>query len=190
MPSDRLDRRALNRALLARQLLLSRAAMSTLDAVEHLVGLQSQAPLAHYVGLWSRLDPFDPATGGAALERGDLVRTHAMRATVHLFTRRDAVALRSLTQPMLAARFGSSPFFKQPPGVDLDAVCRAAHDLTTRRPMTRVELGRSLAAQFPGVAADALAYAATYRVPAVQIPPRGVWGKRGPARVRQHPALP
>ena len=55
-----LSTRALNRALLARQLLLVRSELSTLSALEHLVGLQAQAPQAPYVGLWSRLASFRP----------------------------------------------------------------------------------------------------------------------------------
>jgi hypothetical protein len=182
MRPERLDRRRLNRATLARQLLLQRASMSTVAAVEHLVGLQSQAPLAHYVALWSRLEPFDAVAAGAALERGDLVRTHAMRATVHLFSRRDALGLRPLMQPMLSARFASTPFAKQLRGVDLDAVCRAARSFVTDEPLSRVELGRRLGEQFPGVPEDSLAYAATYREPMVQVPPRGVWGTSSPPR--------
>jgi hypothetical protein len=182
MRPDRLDRRQLNRATLARQLLLHRVSMPTVGAVEHLVGLQSQAPLAPYVALWSRIESFDPLAAGAALERGDLVRTHAMRATVHLFSRRDAIGLRALTQPMLAARFRSSPFPGQLPGVDLAAVCRQARSLATEMPMSRVELGRRLGETFPAVAEDALAYAATYLEPLVQVPPRGMWGRRGPVR--------
>ncbi|MGI8870176.1 MAG: DNA glycosylase AlkZ-like family protein [Mycobacteriales bacterium] len=182
MRPDRLDRGQLNRATLARQLLLRRADLPAIVAVEHLVGVQSQAPLAHYVALWSRLQGFDPVVLGGSLERGELVRTHAMRATVHLFSRPDAIGLRALLQPMLTARFASSPFLKQLPDVDLDAVCRAARSFATETPRSRVELGRHLGAQFPGVAEAALAYAATYREPMVQAPPRGVWGQRGPAR--------
>ncbi|HKH55423.1 MAG TPA: winged helix DNA-binding domain-containing protein [Propionibacteriaceae bacterium] len=182
MRPDRLTRRQLNRATLARQLLLKRSDLSVTAAVENLIGLQSQAPLAHYVGLWSRLAHFDPIAAGAALESGDHVRTHAMRATVHLFTRRDALEIRALMQPMLAARFASSPFPKLLPNVNLAAVCREARSLATERPLSRVELGRRLAEHFPGAPEEPLAYAVTYLEPMVQVPPRGVWGKRGPVR--------
>ena len=49
--TDVLSRRRLNRATLARQYLLERAATRALDAIEHLAGMQPQAPLAPYVGL-------------------------------------------------------------------------------------------------------------------------------------------
>ena len=78
--------RALNRATLARQLLLDRAAMPVLDAVAHLCGLQAQEPQEPFVGLWSRLRAFDPAALSELLVTRRVVRTHLMRRTIHLVT--------------------------------------------------------------------------------------------------------
>lgn len=73
--------RALNRALLARRMPLARDRMSALAAIEHLVGMQAQAPLAPYIGLWSRLDEFRPESLAAAIVERRAVRTSLMRAT-------------------------------------------------------------------------------------------------------------
>ncbi len=179
---DRLDRRQLNRALLARQHLLEPASLPANEMVEQLVGMQAQAPLSPYVGLWSRLTAIDPDVVGADVAGGVLVRTHAMRGTVHLFSRRDALALRPLMAPMLAVRFGSTAFAKNLDGVAIDEVSRIARTLVADAPLSRVELGRRLAQHFPGAPEEALAYAAIFHEPMVQAPPRAVWGKRGTAK--------
>jgi len=62
-----LGQRELNRALLERQLLLRRGSMPVSDALQHLVGLQAQAPMPPYYGLWSRLRGFDPHELGRML---------------------------------------------------------------------------------------------------------------------------
>ena len=65
---------------------------------------------------------------------------------------------------------------------DLDVLCQVAREVATPEPLTRVQLGRRLAEAFPGVSETALAYAATYLEPLVQVPPRGVWQRRGAVR--------
>ena len=93
-----LSERALNRALLARQLLLAPADLPLARAVERVGGLQSQYAPSAYVGSWSRLRAFERADLTRALERGGLVQATLMRATIHIVSRRDfwpiAVALR------------------------------------------------------------------------------------------------
>ncbi len=102
-----------------------------------------------------------------------------MRGTVHLFSRRDALALRPRTAQMLATRFGSTGFAKNLDEVAVAEVGRVARTLAPAAPLSRAELGRRLAEHFPGAPADSLAYAAVFHEPMAQTPPRGVWGMRG-----------
>src|ERR687890_2341045 len=101
MAAPVLTRRALNRALLARQLLLRRAEMPVLDALEHLAGLQAQAPYAPYFGLWSRLEGFRHDDLASAIEQRAAVRMALMRSTIHLVTAGDCLWLRPLVQPAI-----------------------------------------------------------------------------------------
>ena len=81
--------RELNRALLARQLLLERRRLGVLAAIERVAGLQAQWPPSPYIGLWSRLDDFRRATLERAIRRGDVLKPTVMRGTLHLVTARD-----------------------------------------------------------------------------------------------------
>ncbi|HZR96990.1 MAG TPA: winged helix DNA-binding domain-containing protein [Gaiellaceae bacterium] len=81
--------RELNRATLARQLLLERKRLGVLRAIERLAGLQAQWPPSPYIGLWSRLDGFERATLERAVLRGKVLKPTLMRGTLHLVTRRD-----------------------------------------------------------------------------------------------------
>ncbi|QJY48729.1 winged helix DNA-binding domain-containing protein [Pseudonocardia broussonetiae] len=170
--------RALNRATLARQLLLERADLDPVDAVAHLAGLQAQTPQTWYVGLWSRLAGFDPAAVGTALQDRRLVRVPLMRSTIHLVTAADALAWRPLVDVVIE-RSTTGVFGRRLAGVDRAALVDRARELTTGRPMAAAELGRALAGRFPGHDPDALAQGARMWLPMVQVPPRGVWGRSG-----------
>ncbi len=179
-----LDPRALNRATLARQLLLEREPLAPLDAVGRLVGLQAQVPRDPYVGLWARLDGFRAEELSALVEQRKVVRTAAMRATIHLLTSDDAIAIRPLVQPVLDAELGRHP--EHGPrlrDVDLAAALVAGRGLLADRPLTTTELRAALAERFPELDAPAVAYACRCLLALVQVPPRGLWGRSGTVRV-------
>ncbi|MEJ2885778.1 winged helix DNA-binding domain-containing protein [Actinomycetospora aeridis] len=176
-----LDRRALNRASLARQHLLERASVPVLDAVAHLGGLQAQEPQEPYTGLWSRLAGFDPAELSAHLAGRRVVRTHLMRRTVHLVTAEDALTWRSRHDAMLRQRL-LGVYRRDLAAVDLDELADLGGRLLAQEPRTLPEVGRELAARWPDVAPRVLGESVGTLVPVVQVPPRGLWGEVGPAR--------
>jgi hypothetical protein len=94
-----LTARELNRAVLARQLLLERTALPIPRALERIGGIQAQYAPSMYVGLWSRLRDFERAALTRALERRSVVQGTLLRSTIHLVSRRDfwpwAVAIRA-----------------------------------------------------------------------------------------------
>jgi hypothetical protein len=174
-----LSRRTLNRTLLARQLLLERVRRPALDVIEHLVGMQAQEPIDPYVGLWTRIEGFDPSELSGAIESRQAVRMGHLRGTLHLVTARDALAQYPILADVMARSWKSSPFIKQLVGVDIDAVLARARELLEARPMTPSELGAALAPEFPDRDAQSLAYAARFLLPLIQVPPRGLWGRTG-----------
>lgn len=176
-----LGARALNRATLARQLLLERSGMSVVEAVTHLIGLQAQEPLEPYTGLWSRLAGFRPEQLAEPLTDRTLVRTLMQRRTLHLLTAADCLALRGLFQPMLVTRMLGT-LRRALPGVDVDELAAAGEPLFAAEPRILAEVGRMVAERWPGVAARDLGDALSTLVPLVQVPPRGVWGQAAPAR--------
>ena len=86
--------RALNRATLERQMLLRRRALSAEEAIEHLVGMQAQAPNPPYVGLWTRLEGFHPDQLARLILARRAVRVALMRNTVHLVEDSEAYEVR------------------------------------------------------------------------------------------------
>jgi hypothetical protein len=176
-----LTRRALNRALLARQHLLRRRKASAADEVEHLVGMQAQVPNSPYVGLWSRLDGFTPDQLADLITKRRAVRIGIMRNTLHLVTARDCIALRPLFSPVLERGLRASPFGRNLIGMEMQPLIRYAIRLMKEKPRTLAELGTLLHARWPDRDATSLAYAIRHLVALVQVPPRGVWGKSAQA---------
>jgi hypothetical protein len=177
---DRLDTLQLNRATLDRQLLLARAALPAGQAVGHLAGLQAQAPLAPYVGLWTRLAGFGHDDLKDLLAERAVVRAHLMRNTVHLVTAADFLGFRPLFQPLMERALAGN-FGRNLAGLDLAELKALARVLLAERPLTRTQLAEQLSPRWPDHDPAALAYAATHLLPLVQVPPRGLWGRTGPA---------
>jgi hypothetical protein len=176
-----LSTRELNRALLARQGLLERERAAPLEMAERLVGLQAQVPENPYVALWSRIESFRPEELSDAIAERRAARSHLMRATIHLASARDTLALQPLTLPVRERTF-RSPWSPGLAGADLDEVVATGRELLAAEPRTRAELSDLLAPRWPDADPLALAYAVSYHCALVQLPPRGLWGGSGQPR--------
>jgi hypothetical protein len=95
VPERVLSLRELNRATLARQLLLERKRLAPTAVIERLVGLQAQWPSAPYVGIWTRTTSFRRAALERELVRGAVLKATVMRQTLHLVTPRDYGLIRA-----------------------------------------------------------------------------------------------
>jgi hypothetical protein len=176
-----LDPRALNRALLERQMLLRRRRVPALAAVERLVGLQSQVPRDPYVALWSRLDRFRPAALAEPMADRRALRMTLLRGTLHTVTAGDGVAIRPMVQRVMERTYyGSSPLRAAARSVDEAELLSTIRALLAERPRSRADLGKALAERWPNVDASSLSFA-MYLVPIVQVTPRGIWGQSGSA---------
>jgi hypothetical protein len=178
---DTLTHRALNRATLGRQLLLRNHTMAPAQAIAHLGGMQAQAPLSPYAGLYSRLGNYEPEVLSRLIEERAVVRAHLMRNTVHLVTAPDYLDFRPLfTQT--SRRLVRSAFGTRLAGADPEQVAARARELLAQSPLTRAELGRVLAETWPDADQQSLAYVGSGSWSTIQVPPRGIWGKQGQAR--------
>ncbi|MFE0319249.1 MULTISPECIES: winged helix DNA-binding domain-containing protein [Streptomyces] len=173
--------RALNRATLARQLLLSRSPMSATAAVEHLVGLQAQNVKPPYYALAARLDGFTPHALSRPMADREVVRIVTLRSTIHTHTADDCLTLLPLVQ---AARDRELHHFRAGlAGVDLDRLAARARALVEEEPRTMKELREALLEDWPDADPQALSVAARCRLPLVQVTPRGLWGRSGQVRL-------
>jgi hypothetical protein len=178
-----LSARALNRALLARQMLLEREATAPLTAIERLAGMQAQVPQAPYVGLWSRVAGFRPEHLSELIERRQAVRIGSMRGTIHLLSAADSLAFRPLLQPVFDRVLFSNREAKGLKNTPIDEFVAAGREAVNKSPLTWAEIRRLLAARWPGHNETALLRVVQFTLPLVQMPPRGLWQRSGGARV-------
>jgi len=138
VPERVLTQRELNRATLARQLLLRRERLSPVRAIERLAGLQAQLPSSPYLALWARLEGFERASLERALKGRRVVKALLMRATMHLVSARDYPHLDAAVREartLIRAR-GTEP----PPEELVERVVALARE----RPRTRPEIMQAL----------------------------------------------
>ena len=173
--SPTLSNRQLNRALLARQMLLSREKTIALAAVERLAGLQAQIARPPFVGLWTRLEGFHRSDLLGLLHERRAARSTMMRGTLHLMTAADTVELRGALQPMLT-RGARSILGDRTEGFDRNALMEEARAFFGAAPATFDALRKHLKAKYPEGDERAMAYTVRTHVPLVQVPTGDPWG--------------
>jgi Winged helix DNA-binding domain len=167
--------RELNRATLARQLLLDRRRMPLTQALERVAGLQAQWAPATYVGLWTRSEGFMRATLERALLQRRVVRAVLMRGTIHLVSLADYA--------LFGAAVGAPPWLRP----EAAAVAEGLHDAIRvfgREPRTRAEIKDYLAREHSvdSETADTLWYALRTRGRLTHAPESGLWKQEGLTR--------
>ena len=169
-----MNARELNRATLARQLLLERERVPVADAVDRLGGLQAQEPRPPFLALWSRVEGFERGELSAALHEGQVVRAMLMRATLHVVSAKQYALLRpALDDVMTRAMNGALKGRDE--GLDLGKVLPAAEKLLKKAPRTFNELRAELSAAFPKVNERALGYAVRTQLPLTMVPSDDAW---------------
>ena len=176
LPFVRMTPRELNRATLARQLLLARERVPLVDAVRRLVALQAQEPASPYVSLWSRLEGFDPAELDAAFRSFAVVKASLMRITLHAVAADDRspfhVAMRTTLR---AAGLHDERFRSTGLSVaEADALVPRLVDFA-RRPRSRVEIEALLAERIGAPAEPGVWRALRMMAPLVHAPTAGPW---------------
>lgn len=170
--------RELNRATLARQLLLERAPCTPLEALKQLVGMQAQNHNAPYIGLWTRLHAFQRAELTHLLESRQVVKATLMRSTLHLMAADDYALLRPALQPALSRAL--QPFFAaQTNGLDSEQFTKLLRAYLQERPRTGAELRAKFGEFFPGLNPGHMSDAMRAQLLLIQTFPSGTWGFTG-----------
>jgi hypothetical protein len=174
-----LGRGELNRALLARQMLLGREGVGALEAIERLVGMQAQLPRPPFIGLWSRVEGFRRESLLELLRDRQVVRATMMRATIHLMSRADYLRFRSAMQAVLDLSFRSVSG-RGGEIADVPRIVEAARRCFLENgPLTFVEVRERLQAQFPDVDARMMGYLARISIPLVMTSDDSEYGFKG-----------
>ena len=166
--------RALNRALLARQLLLDRSPVSLTDALERVGGLQTQYAPAGYIGLWSRVRDFERPMLTRALEERRVIQATMMRATIHLVSAADywpmTIGIRRARREWFA-KVGAGANS----AMDMDAAAAAMREEMSGGALRFSEMTERLVAR--GFDPQASRWVGMW-LDLVRVPPSGTWERR------------
>jgi len=173
-----LSLRELNRATLARQLLLERSSLVTLDVIKQLAGLQGQLGNAPYIGLWSRVRAFQRADLTGLLEQRQVVRTSMMRRTLHLTTAEDYMHFRPALNPLHTRNLNTYFSEHSVDGIEKDRMIAELRCYLQEKPRTNVDLRAKLAEMLPD-RDERLLYMVRLYFSLIQVFPGGVWGVGG-----------
>jgi hypothetical protein len=172
--TSRLSQRQLNRATLARQLLLERASLSAWNAVEWLGGLQAEDVSNPYIALWNRLQGFQPEDLSFALEERRVVAAPLMRGEVHLVTASDYRLWRRALQSALE-RLYLQECHGTAEEVSSGGLVQAVRAFIADEPRSLAEIEHQLAVDYPEGDSRCGAIAAVTFLSLVQVPPAGIW---------------
>jgi hypothetical protein len=173
VPDERvLTLRELNRALLARQLLLERRKLGVQQAVERLCAMQAQWPQSPYLGLWSRLTGFKKEQLTRALAQHRVVKAQLFRITLHLTSARDYPAFAAV---VLRAAREATPGV---PNEKMEELSIRARELALSRTVTHEDL-HVFAGEMRG-----FTWRTRMLTPLVHLPPSGTWGFYGSPQLR------
>jgi hypothetical protein len=170
--------RELNRALLARQLLLERRKLGVQQAVERVCAIQAQWPQSPYIGLWSRLTDFKKEQLTRALAQHRVVKTQLFRITLHITSARDYPSFFAVWGP--AAR-------DRTPGVTqakLEELSRRVRAVALKRPLMQDEVEELAGDEMGG-----FRWRTRTLTPLVHLPPGGTWGHYGRTQLRAMEAV-
>jgi Winged helix DNA-binding domain len=178
---DVLTQRDLNRALLARQLLIERHDLAAEHAIARVAGLQAQASVPPFVGLWTRLADFDEAELQQLIDDRRVVRATMMRHTIHFVGADDYLWLRPTIQPALDANFGAQTRTRLA-DVDIAPFLGAARKEFAKRPLTFADVKDLIRSLAPESDVDAIAYGVRTHLELIGVPNGSRWrfGGRAP----------
>jgi hypothetical protein len=172
-----LTTRELNRATLARQLLLERSPLGVFDAIKQLAGMQAQVANAPYTGLWTRLQTFQRDDLTQLYMRRQVVRGSSLRCTLHLMPAEDYLLFHPLIQPALSRNLHI--FASKTPGFDMASFEAEIRAYVKEQPRTGVELRAKMEELYPGMGRPQIADSVRIHLALIQPPPAGLWGFTG-----------